>query len=166
MWGRLALLCFLALLFLLAACEYDPCDRWDPRITCWFGPFVRPARHLVLLEGEREFLVYDTAPGGCLVFDKSEYWPETADEPSTCFEFFQVRCDIPTGELLGYYRKNLERRGWAENQEVTVRVPERNEQFILFEKGDHMLALHHYVEQGVEVFSLWRSPCEPDWEEH
>jgi hypothetical protein len=38
-------------------------------------------------------------------------------------------------------------------------------EFIVFQKEPYLLAVSHYEEQGIEMFSLWRSPCEPDWEE-
>lgn len=165
-------LCLPALVFLFVSCAYKPCR--DPRITCWLGPFIQPARHVILPEGERELLVYD-----CLAFDVSDYWPETADMASTCFEFYQVTrrwsppppgvaidCGRPQYdyELISYYTRNLEGRGWTKDERATV-ITEDSE-LILFQKEPYLLSLSHYEEQGIEMFSLWRSPCESDWEEH
>jgi len=156
MWRRLAVLCWIGLPFLLTACGYKACIE-EPRRTCWLGPLARPARHLVVPGGLEPLLVYD-----CLTFAKSDYWPETADIQSTCFEFFQVTCNLQTDELVDYYERNLQLRGWT----VLHKLVTEDKQILVFEKDPHHMAIDHYTEQGVEVFSLWRSPCESDWEEH
>lgn len=164
MWRRLLVSCLLALSVLLPSCAYKPCV--DPRVTCWFGPFVRPARHLILPEDEEELLVYD-----CLAFDGSDYWLVGEPGIPTCAEFYRVTCDLPADELIDYYRRNLESRVWTEEERATV-IGE-DVQVLLFLKIDHDLALveydlmiHHYTCEGVEMFSLSRSPCGYDWEEH
>lgn len=53
--------------------------------------------HLILPEDEGGLLVY-----GCLVFDGSNYRPETADVSSTGFEFYMITCRLPADELIGY----------------------------------------------------------------
>lgn len=164
MWRLLVVSCLMALLFPLVACGYKVCEHVDPRTRCSLGPFVRPARHLVLPKGEQELLVYD-----CLAFDGSDYWLVGEPGIPTCVEFYRVTCDLPAHELIDYYRRNLEKRGWTEEERATVIGDEV--QVLLFLKVDHDLALveydlmiHHYTYEGVEMFSLSRSPCGYDWE--
>lgn len=116
---------------------------------------MQPARHLILPEGEGELLIYD-----CLVFDGSKYRPETAETSAACFEFYIVTCELPADELIGYYTRRLGSRGWTEDRHRMVISEEV--QFIVFHKGLYDLVLHHYAYQGLEIESLWRSPCEPD----